>query len=222
MKYFGNAILLLVMLLLALPESLQAQGRKYTLTGQVYDSITALPIKNAQISVAGTDYKSIGDEKGAYKIEKLIPGTNNLIVWAEGYDTSVVKFEIRKDMALNVKLMQKLDTASLHIEDSVSVDSIMPTVPSKPDAKVKSPKKKKVKQELTNKDKEEIRVLIEDVIFSKSIYFSKFKDKRKELCVWGSFSIDTGYLYKFEAVFSKKNGYELKWLKFDMTGHISQ
>lgn len=219
MKYFGNAILLLVVLLLALPNSLQAQSRKYTLTGQVYDSITALPIKNAQIAVAGTNFNAIGDEKGAYKIEKLVPGTNNLIVWAEGYDTSVIKFEIRKDMALNVKLMQKLDTASLHIEDSVSVDSIKPAVSQK---EVKAPKKKKVQQELSNKDKEEIRVLLEDVIFSKSIYFSKFKDKRKVLCVWGSFSIDTGYLYKFEAVFNKKDGYELKWLKFDMTGHISQ
>ncbi len=220
MKYFGNAVLLMVLLLLALPDSLHAQSRKYTLTGQVYDSITALPVKNATVVVAGTSYKAVSNDKGTYKIEQLIPGTNNLIIWADGYDSSVVKFEIRKDMALNVKLMQELDTASLHIADTAAIDTVKPS--SVPQKEVKSPKKKKVKQELSNKDKEEIRVLIEDVIFSKSIYFSEFKDKRKVLCVWGSFSIDTGYLYKFEAVFSKKNGYELKWLKFDMTGHISQ
>lgn len=221
MKYFGNAVLFMVMLLLALPNSLQAQAKKYTLSGQVFDSITALPIKDAQIIVAGTNYKAVSNDKGSYKIEKLIPGTNNLIIWADGYDSNVVKFEIRKDMALNVKLMQKLDTASLHIEDTVAIDStvVPPTVPKK---EAKAPKKKKEKLTLTEKDKETIRVLIEDVIFSKSIYFSKFKDKRKVLCVWGSFSIDTGYLYKFEAVFTKKDGYELKTLEFEMTGHISQ
>lgn len=223
MKYFGNAIAVVLVLFFALPSSVQAQARKYTLSGQVFDSITALPIKEAHVVVAGSEYKAVSNDKGIYKIDKLIPGTNNLIIWADGYDSSVVKFEIRKDMTLNVKLMQKLDTASLHIAiDSALAKDTIQQVAVKSNKKVKSPKKKKERLTLTEKDKETIKVLIEDVIFSKSIYFSKFKDKRKVLCVWGSFSIDTGYLYKFEAEFSKKNGYELKTLEFEMTGHITQ
>lgn len=218
MKYFGNAILFIAVLLLSMPANLNAQARKYTLSGQVFDSLTASPIKNPHVVVAGTDYTAVGDDKGMYKIEKLIPGTNNLIVWADGYDTSVVKFEIRKNLTLNVKLMLKLDTASLTIEET-PVDTLPPPPPV---VNTKQPKKKKEKHTLTEKDKEDIRVLIEDVIFSKTIYFSRFKDKRKELCVWGSFSIDTGYLYEFEAVFSKKNGFELKSFDFDMKGRISQ
>lgn len=221
MRTFANAILFVVMATLSL--SLNAQN-KYTLTGQIFDSITAQPIANPNVSIAGTNYKTIGSEKGYYKIDKLIPGTNNLLVWAEGYDTAIVHFEIRNHMKLNVKLMQVLDTASLHIEenmpDSVAADTLPQEIPA---PKVKKEKKKKiVKTELTEKEREEIKILIEDVIFSKSIYFERFKNKRTYLCVWGSFSIDTGYLYTFEAKFSKKNGFVLQWLDFKMKGKHAQ
>lgn len=221
MRYFGNAILLSLMALLILPANTQAQG-KYTLSGQVFDSITAMPIAKPHVVVAGSKYNDIGDKKGNYKIVKLIPGTNNLIVWADGYDSSIVRFEIRKDMKLNVKLMPKLDTASLHIEaatDTVqATDTAVVDIPTPPKKKLVKKEKKPKKPVLTQKDKDEIKVLIEDVIFSKTIYFERFKNKRKKLCVWGSFSIDTGYLYTFKAEFTKKNGYELSWLEFKMKG----
>lgn len=226
MRPFANAILLVVLLLLA--TTLNAQNRKYTLSGQVFDSITGQPISDPQISIAGTPYKTIGSTKGYYKIEKLIPGTNNLVVWAEGYDSSVVRFEIRKNMRFNVKLMQILDTASLHIEDVPTIDSAVATikevVPVK--ASPKKEKKKKIKRpaktDLTEKEKEEIKVLIEDVIFSKAIFFEEFKTKRRGIYVTGSFTIDTGYLYTFKAKFSKKNGLELKWFDFKMKGKHSK
>lgn len=222
MRHFGNAILWIV--LGALPLSAFAQHKKYTLSGTVYDSITGQTISDPHVSIAGTKYKAIGSEKGFYKIERLIPGTNNLVVWADGYDSTIVRFEIRKNMKLNVKLMQILDTASLHIEEEAADSTIgdepeEEVVPAKTMAKPKKVKKKKAKKEgLTEKNKEEIKVLIEDVIFAKTIFFERFKEKRKSVLVWGSFTVDTGYLYTFKAKFSKKGGYELKWLDFKMKG----
>lgn len=226
MRFFGNALLLFVLGLILLPATLSAQNKKYTLSGQIFDSITGAPISNPNVNIAGTAYKTIGSTKGYYKIDKLIPGTNNLLVWADGYDTAVIRFEIRKNMRLNVKLMQVLDTASLHIEeiaDTTNYDSN-----AKPLAEVKtkkSPKKEKKKKpaktDLTEKEKEEIKVLIEDVIFSKAIFFESFKNKRRSIYVKGSFTIDTGYLYTFKAKFSKKNGFELLWFDFKLKGKHS-
>ncbi len=234
MRIFGNAVFFVMLTVLSL--SLKAQNRKYTLSGQVFDSITALPISDPHLVVAGTRYQTIGSERGYYKIEKLIPGTNNLLIWAEGYDTAVVRFEIRKNMKLNIKLMQILDTASLHIEvsdythviDSTSETKAPPIKTSpkkkkeKKEKKRKAKKKKSAKKDLTNKDKEKIKVLIEDVIFSKAIFFERFKNKRKSIYVMGSFTIDTGYLYTFKAKFSKKNGFELEWFDFKLKGKHSQ
>lgn len=223
MRLFGNAILFTVLMFLSI--SVNAQNKKYTLSGQVFDSITAKPISDPHVVVAGTKYQTIGSVKGYYKIQKLIPGTNNLLIWAEGYDTAVVRFEIRKNMKLNVKLMQILDTASLHIEDVPITDSATATIKEIPKAKTspkKEKKKKPAKTDLTEKEKEEIKVLIEDVIFSKAIFFEEFKTKRRGIYVTGSFTIDTGYLYTFKAKFSKKNGFELKWFDFKMKGKHSK
>jgi hypothetical protein len=226
MRPFANAIL--IVLLAVLSTTLKAQHKKYTLSGVVYDSITGLPVSDPHVSIAGTKYKAIGSEKGYYKIQKLIPGTNNLVVWADGYDSAIIRFEIRKNMKLNVKLMQILDTASLHIadEETPTKDTAVATIKEAPPAKVQpkptKKKKKSKKTDLTEKEKEEIKVLIEDVIFSKAIFFERFKNKRRSVYVKGSFTIDTGYLYTFKAKFSKKSGFELKWLDFEMKGKHSQ
>lgn len=221
MKKFAY-ILSVVGALIALQNGLYAQNKKYSLTGTIYDSLTANPIPKAYVLISGTKFSDSTKTDGTFKIDDLVPGTNNLIVSAKGYDTSVVRFEIRKTMKLNVKLMPRAkDTvAAAPKKDSVAkADSVKKNQPA-PEKTEKKQKEKKKRQSLTDADKEQLRVLIEDVVFSKSIYFQKIKDKKKSVWLSGSFSIDTGYLYEFEAKFSKKpeGGFELLWLEFEMKG----
>lgn len=204
----------------AAPSAILAQNKKYTLSGQVRDSITALPIKNPLVIIGGTNYRSVGDTMGNYRIENLIPGTNNLVVWAQGYDTAIYKFEIRKNIKLNVKLFPKLDSSSALLAlapvDTLIKDSVVPVLP------VKEPEKnKKKKIGLSDIDKEQLMVLIEDAIFAKSIYFSKVKEKKGKVYIEGSFTIDTGYIYDFESVFTRKDGgFEMSIFNFKIKGKI--
>ncbi len=221
MKKFAY-ILSVLGFFITLQGGLYAQNKKYTLTGTIYDSLTAKPVAKAQVLISGTKFSDSSIADGSFKIDNLVPGTNNLIVTAKGYDSSVVRFEIRKNMKLNVKLMpQPKDTvaAAPKRDTTVKADSIPKKQPTLEKSEKKQKEKKK-RQSLTDADKEQMRVLIEDVIFSKSIYFQKIKDKKKSVWLSGSFSIDTGYLYEFEAKFTKKpeGGFELLWLNFEMKG----
>lgn len=210
--------LLMVGAFTVLSSPVFGQNKKYTLSGQVRDSITALPIKNPLVIVAGTNYRAVGDSAGNYRIENLIPGTNNLVVWALGYDTAVTKFEIRKNIKLNVKLFPKKDSVVTETEkttlDSVKTDS------TKTVEAVKEPeKKKKGKQSLTDADKAQIMILIEDAIFAKSIYFSEVKEKKGKVYIEGSFTIDTGFIYDFESVFTRKEiGFEMSTFNITLKG----
>lgn len=221
MKKFAY-ILSVVGAFIALQSGLYAQNKKYTLTGTVYDSITAKPINKAMVLISGTKYLDSSDSDGSFKIDNLVPGTNNLIVTAPGYDTGMMRFEIRKNMKLNVKLMpQPKDTlTNTGKKDTVAKADSAKKPPLTTEKIEKKQKEKKKRHALTDADKEQMRVLIEDVIFSKSIYFQKIKDKKKSVWLSGSFSIDTGYLYEFKAKFAKKpeGGYELLWLDFEMKG----
>jgi hypothetical protein len=224
MRLFTYVLSLVVAgILIASPVGLFAQNKKYTLTGVVLDSATKKPVAKALVTIAGTKYEDSSKTDGNYKIDNLIPGTNNLIVHAAGYDTSIIKFEIRKNMKLDVVLVPqpKDTTRPAPASDTVRAkkkDSL--PAPKQPEAKQKT---KKTKTGITDKDKEQMRLLIEDAIFSKSIYFEEFKDKRHSVIVEGSFSIDTGFLYEFEAKFAKKpDGLELSWLNFKMKGRYAQ
>jgi hypothetical protein len=210
-------------ILIASPVGVFGQ-KKYTLSGIVRDSATKKPIVKAVVVIAGTKYEDSTKTTGSYKIDNLIPGTNNLLVWANGYDSSIIKFEIRKDMQLDVLLVQQPPSSppvksALDTSVTVKKDSVVKIMPPPAPAKTKKIKKTGV----TDKEKEQMRLLIEDAIFSKSIYFAKFKEKKRSVTVEGSFSIDTGYLYEFEAKFAKKaDGFELSWFNFEMKGRYAQ
>lgn len=223
MRWKTNALSLVVLaMLIASPGFLSAQNKKYTLSGQVRDSVTALPVKNPSVIVAGSNYKDEGDTSGNYKIDELPPGTNNLVVFAEGYDTAVIKFEIRRNMRLNVRLLPqpKADTVPPKTtRDTAIKDSVKkgPAITQKQPKKEKEKKPKKTG--LTDRDKENLKVLIEDAIFAKSMYFSRIKEKKGKVYIDGSFTIDTGFIYDFESVFKRKeDGFELCEFKFKLKG----
>jgi len=212
MKLFTLAFVGLLAAFLALPQHVTAQNKKFTLEGKITDSVTRQPVKGAVVVVAGSKYVDTTEEDGTYIIEKMLPGTNNLLVYAAGFDTTVVRFEIRKNMRLDATLFAKPKPDEMAV-DTAKKDS---GKDGKPIPAVVTAKKKKG---LTEEDKDEMKVLIEDAVFSKNLFFSKFKDKKKSVYVEGSFWIDTGFLYEFEAKFNKKaDGFELAYFEFTLKG----
>lgn len=212
MKLFTLAFVGLLAVFLALPQQVTAQNKKFTLEGKITDSVTGQPVKAAVVVVAGSKYVDTSEEDGTYIIEKMLPGTNNLLVYAEGYDTSVIRFEIRKNMRLDARLLAKAKPGDMDV-DTAKKDS------GKDGKPIPAPVVTKKKKSLTEEDKEEMKVLIEDAVFSKNLFFSKFKDKRKSVYVEGSFWIDTGFLYEFEAKFNKKgDDFELAYFEFTLKG----
>src|SRR5215212_9302869 len=95
MRLFTLVLAGLLAVFSAFPQQVTAQNKKFTLEGKITDSLTRQPVKGAVIVVAGSKFIDTSDEDGTYIIEKLLPGTNNLIVYATGYDSTIMRFEIR-------------------------------------------------------------------------------------------------------------------------------
>lgn len=206
----------LFLLIVALGATHAQAQKKFTLQGQVTDSIDGKPIKKAVVNVAGTKFNDTTNNDGFYKITNLIAGTNNLVVIAEGYDTSVTKFYIKNNMTQHVKLLVRHDT----MPKPQPADTVKKTPGSttvNPAGTGKEPEKKK--KGIDEKDKEFLGELIEDVIFYNQIFFSSFKEKKTTVKAKGFFTVENGVIYEFEALFNKMGeGFALVEFSFEKKG----
>jgi hypothetical protein len=88
--------------------------RKIVVTGQVYDTITSQPLKNATIHVLELEKKIRTDKFGRYKV--YIPRYNKytFIVTAVFYGAVYHKFSVDKSMEYNFKLDRYKDVINLN------------------------------------------------------------------------------------------------------------
>lgn len=81
----------LLAFLLLLPASLlSAQASTGLITGTVVDASTEAPIANAQVTLDGTDRRTLSDERGRFSISGVAPGIWRVQVRAIGYRPVVV------------------------------------------------------------------------------------------------------------------------------------
>jgi vitamin B12 transporter len=84
------ALLFTIALSITVPISLLA-GINTRLSGTVYDDELKSSVLNAEVVVIGTGYSAVTDFAGQFYFENLPPGDYDIIAFAPGYDTSVIK-----------------------------------------------------------------------------------------------------------------------------------
>ncbi|MFA6977803.1 MAG: TonB-dependent receptor [Ignavibacteriaceae bacterium] len=92
-KYFGRFIGLTVVLINLNSIIAYAQDNTGTISGEVRDAVSKRPLLYANVSVVGTQFGAVTDDKGYFVIKKITPGTYQLKTSYIGY-SSLLKEDI--------------------------------------------------------------------------------------------------------------------------------
>lgn len=84
-KYFGRFIRLTVVLINLNSVVAYAQDNTGTISGEVRDAVSKRPLIYANVSVVGTQFGAVTDDKGYFVIKKITPGTYQLKTSYIGY-----------------------------------------------------------------------------------------------------------------------------------------
>ena len=105
-RFRGITIILLVLITSVLAEN------KGEIEGYVKDSQTGIPLIGVNISIEGTQIKTITDTNGYFRITNLPPGIYEITVQYIGYQSSSRKILIKNDSS--VKLLFSLNMFRAH------------------------------------------------------------------------------------------------------------
>ncbi len=100
--------------LMMLAARLQAQAGGGTVTGQVTDAATKLPVPQATVQIAGTRLGVTTDENGRYRLAAVPAGSDTIVVHRIGYESSRHAVTVADGQQATVDLALQTAAASLN------------------------------------------------------------------------------------------------------------
>ena len=107
MERIGKIILAVLILAFAQTAFAQQNRQTYSISGKVIDAKTGEAVIGAAVNVEDTGIWAISDEKGAFTLTEIKPGSYSVVFSCLGFVDKTLSFVVRKDIPnLTIKLDQ--------------------------------------------------------------------------------------------------------------------